>query len=500
MRNAVPLLALILSACGGRPAPSRAVVAYPVGPASLVPDLATEEFTASILGNVYEPLVQLDRALVVGAGLAESWHSEDDLTWVFRLRAGVRLHDGRPLDAATVVACLEHARAHPDSRRRAELTPIERIEARDSRTVVLRTRAPFAALPNRLASVPIWAQGTPPLGTGRYRIEAWVPRGDTVLTAFDAHRDGPPPLRRLEFRAIPDAMQRARAVRGGDVHLAVDVPTEAVLDLASAPGVRIAAEKGLRVVFLGMDCAGKSSPHVDSATNPFRDPRVRRAVAHAIDRRALVAGPLGGHGEVADQLVTPASFGFDDGLEPIAFDPGVSRRLLTEAGFPQGFGVALDFMPGKYRGTEAVVQALVTQLAAVGIRVRARRFEREAFVPRVEAGDTAFYLLGWMNTSGDAEVAYDYLVHTPGEGYGQKNGGRYSAPEVDRLLEQASQGQGPEARLSLLVAVARKLRTDLPVVPLYRLTDLYAVARGLVFEPRVDRLIAGWELRWEEAH
>ncbi len=498
MRWAAILLVVPIG-CREAPAPSRLVVAYPAGPETLLPHLAHDEYTMAILSNVYEPLVELDGDLALRPALAEAWYTPDESSWVFRLRAGARLHDGRPLEAREVALSLERARSDPRSRRQAELTAVSAIEAPDPRTVVVRTRFPFAPLPNRLASAPIWADpvraGESPVGTGPYRVKSGTSGGDTVLEAVEGGRDSPPSIRLLEFRVVRETGEQIALLKRGDVDLVGEVPLEQVSALRSLPGVRLTARKGLLVLFLAMDCSRETSPYVSGPRNPFRDQRVREAVALAIDREALVRGALAGQGEVVDQIVGPQVFGYHDRLPPRPFDPGRSRRLLAEAGHAAGFDVDLDFLNSE-SARDSVLAALVKDLAQVGIRVRPRPSDGASLLRRIESRQTALYLMPWISTSGDAGLSADYLLHTPGGGYGVDNGGGYSSPEVDRLLEAASRQLQADARRLLLHAMAVRVHADVPVVPLYRRTDLYATASGLSFVPRLDRQIRGSEIRW----
>jgi peptide/nickel transport system substrate-binding protein len=498
-------LATALAGCGAPRSDIRrerpVVVAYPHGPDSLVPEHGNEELTLNVLTNVYEPLVAFGPGMNLVPALAESWHSEDERTWVFRLPEALPpLHDGRRLDAALVARSLERTRSAPESKRRGLLAAIAAVEARDPRTVVIRTALPVAAVANRLASVHVWAQPTvkdaPPVGTGPYRVKSWKPHGDTVLEAFDGYRGRPPSVRALEFRVIPDVEARLAQVRSGDAHLVVDPPPAAVAALRSDPKVRVVAERGLRVLYLAMDCARPSNPDVGLGPNPFRDVRVRRAAALALDRAALVSEALGGDAEVVDQLVAPAVFGYDKERPPLSFDQDEARRLLAAAGHSRGFDVTLDYMPEKYVSMPAVVEVLKRQLAAVGIRVRPRPASTPEFFGRLERRATAFYLMGWSASSGDAGVSYDALLHTPGARRGAQNGGGYANPEVDRLLDEAARTLEDAVRRRLLVELARRIAAEVPAIPLYRQTDLYLVARDLVFEPTALRAIYGARMRW----
>lgn len=503
MRRALGI-ALVCAACRSdtpapRELPSRLVVGYATGLDSADPIKAVDSLSGSILANVYEPLVDFDADLGLVPALAESWHMPDDLTWDFELRPGVRLHDGRRLTAEIVARSLERARSDPASRIRAELQPVEQIEAPDPITVRIRTRFAFAALPNRLASVPISdlsAPGETPAGTGPYRLRSWAPGKSVFLEAFGAHRGGPPGVRSLEFRVIEDPARRLEALARGEVHLITALDAEQAKRAAALPGVVTSSRHGLLVVFLAMDCARDRTPYVPAPRNPFRNPRVRRAVALSFDRKALVQGALAGEAEIATQVVGPKVFGFNAHLAPIPHDPAKAHALLAASGFGSGFDVTLDLSTPDSRAERGVAEALVRDLAAIRIRVVLRPQPISELLERVEARDTSFYLMPWISTSADFGITADYLLHTRTEGYGQENGSGYSSLELDRLLDAASRTVKPGERRALLEAAAEQVHKDLPVVPIYRDTDLYALRAGLVFKPRLDRQVRALEMRW----
>ena len=499
-RFALCTLLALGGACRGAPATHRLVIALPIGPDSLVPNASEEEFARAVLENVYEPLVEIDSNLSLRPCLAESWHNPDDLTWIFHLRDAVRLHDGRLLDARMVAASLEKARAISEPE--GELSRVAEITAADARTLRFRTRAPFAALPSRLSSVLVSADPLRPgeraVGTGPYRLQSWTPGASTVLEAFPAYRLGRPPIDVVEFQVVPDARERIRRLREGRVHLIVDVSPEEMAGLVSAPGIRTVSYGGLRALFLVMDCARESNPRVSGPTNPFRDARVRRALALAIDADDLVRRALGGYGERVNQLPTPKEFGYDPGLPRRSVDRAEARRLLAAAGRPRGFSAELDYMPGKYLAMEAVVRALAAELLEIGIRVDLRPAPPDVFLKRIQARDTALYVIGWLNDTASAEITYESMLHTPGGGLGIDNGGGYSNPELDRLIESASRSLNPGARALLLKRAAAIVYEDVPLVPLYRQADLYAYASRLAFEPRLDRRMRLAQLRSSE--
>jgi peptide/nickel transport system substrate-binding protein len=455
------------------------------------------DVTMTAGANVYESLVDVDTSLQMTPGLAKAWYTPDANTWVFDLEPGVHFHDGTPLTTAEVVASIERARTDPLLR--GLLTAVESVAAAGPLQVVVRTSYPFGPLPLRLSRVPVDRRaGTDrPLGTGPFRVKAWPKGGTAVLEAFDGYRKGRPSIPLVEFRTIADPEARVRALRDGTVQLALDVPHADLAALRQDPQVEVSVEKGTTVLFLGMDCSHPTSPHVAAPANPFRDVRVREAVALGVDRGRLVARALGGLGHEATQLAVAEVFGHHDRLERYPYDPAEARRLLGAAGYPSGFAVQLDYTRGGHRDVEALVQAVVSDLAAVGIRATPRPQER--LVARLETRDTAFYLTRVVIEGPDVSSAFEYFLHTRRDGYGQLNAGGYSNPEVDRWLEEAARQLLPQERGGLLRHVAEQVHLDVPVVPLVVPADAFAGRRELQFTPRLDRQVRLADTRWTAA-
>jgi len=472
--------------------PWRVVVAYPSTLSSLHPALSSDEFSYSIISNVYEPLVDMDARQALRPALAVAWHSVDELTWHFELRPGATFHDGRPVDAAAVAASLERARTDPNLRFTATLQPVDSVHAAADGSLEVHTRFPVPDIAARLTELGIWAEpaaaGAMLVGSGPYRVDSWLPQGEVTLERVRGA--GPD---RLVFRAVPDASERVAALRRGEVDLVGEVPAGDLVGLRRETALRVVESRGLRVLFLGMNCEAAERADIAPPRNPFRDPRVRRAIGMAIDRDGLVRGPLGGLAEVLDQPLAPEVFGFAAGLPPLVFDQDGARRLLDEAGWASGFSTALDFVPGKYRDVDRAIEAIVADLGRVGVRVTPRPSPYPAYLERLDRRDTPFYLRGW-STSVSAGQTYDYLLRTPNGAYGGSNAGGYSNPAFDGLLEAAAREGDDGKRLLQLQRAGEMIRRDLPLVPLYRQFNLYAARAGLGFEPRLDRTVRGAEL------
>jgi peptide/nickel transport system substrate-binding protein len=490
-RTLLGLSAVVSIAFGCRPQraplPDQLVVAYPNGPSDLVSYRSADEAANSILRNAYEPLVDLDANLRIVPCLATTWYNPDDNSWVFQLRQGLRLHDGRPLTAYQVAEFFNLARTDARSVR-VPSDLIRAIEAPDAHTIVFRTSRPVGWLPTQLArlliSVPGQSPEAPPVGTGPYVVRSWTPRGDTVLEASAAYREGAPPIKHLVFRVVPDAHQAVQQLREGRIHLMLDAPLVDWPGLVGTPGVSTFAQPGLRVVFLGFNMLRPEGP-------------LRDAIALAIDRRAILDGPLKYGGEPMSELVPPEVFGHHGGLAEQPFDPGASRQLLAQARPGLPLSLSLEYEPGRYPGIDVVASMIAANLKAVGLEVRPTSLASQSLRNRLDAPQGAdLFLLGWLS-AGDAGSSLQYLVHSPAGGSTGALSG-YSNPEVDRLLEAAAGPTSLPGRMAALRQVAEILHREVAVVPLYRQRDRYAFAEGLHFTPRRDRRIRAFEIHWHD--
>jgi peptide/nickel transport system substrate-binding protein len=453
--------------------PRRITIAQEGEVIALDPVRVAEALTQSTLSNVYEGLVTFDAEMRVVPALAASWSSPDETTWLFRLRPGVRCHDGRALTAPLAAAALERARSHADSRLRGRLATIRSVSALDDDTLRVATSRPDPMLLNRLAYVLLAPQ--PGVGTGPYRIASWKRGEPLALEAFDDYWGGRASIDEVRFVSIPEAGGRMSALRDRSVDLLRWVPEARLAEAGKAAGFRVASRAGLVSYYLWFDSRRATG-------GPFADPRVRRAVSLAVDRARLVAD-LGGRAEPLDQVVPQGVFGHVAGLAGARFDPEAARRLLAEAGHPNGLDVTLTLSPGA--STEAVRASLGGMLARVGIRATIVVPEWSALMADLEAGRVAFYLLGWRLETGEASTFLHDCLHSRGAGAGGCNPG-YSNPVLDRLLDETEAIGEDQRRLERFREVTVAVMEDAPLVPLYRQADQYAVSSRLRWSPRLD--------------
>jgi len=476
------------------PWPRSVTVALPHGSTTLVPDEELELYAISALNNVYETLFDRNRAPL----LAESWQNPDDLTWRIVLRSGVRFHDGELLGADDVAAQLRAVwmESSPEAIAGDAPLPIAAIETDGPREVVIRTTEPVSLI-QPLARVHIWrrSEAGNPVGTGPFRVATFESGRRLDLERFYSYWSEPPHVDRLSMVVVHDAHERLEAFRAGSVDVVFDPEMAPDDEPETALDSTLVARPGARVMMLGMNGSVAMGDQPTAGGHPLSDPRVRRAIALAIDRERLAVEAMNGLAEPVDQLVSADVFGHHAGLEVLPHDPDAARRLLQEAGFGEGFEVTLDYPAEKYRSLPRVAEAIASDLGAVGIQLTPRPDDFGAFMERLARQGSRMFLLGWIN-GWDAGFSYRFLVHTPGDGLGGSNWFGYSVPEVDAALGEDLVTLEAGKRRGILDAVTERLQIDLPFIPLYRQHDLFAVRQGLVFEPEPGNRIPGATLAW----
>ncbi|HEV8629735.1 MAG TPA: ABC transporter substrate-binding protein [Thermoanaerobaculia bacterium] len=454
-------------------------------PSQTDPHAENEFVTLTVLSHIYEPLVTLDRDLRLVPALAERWDNPNDLTWRFHLRQGVRFHDGHPLTADDVVQSLERVRRNPQGAFAGYLVAVHDVRALDPTTVEITTDHPSAVLLRKLAFVMVVPARSPdrilrPIGTGPYRLVRWE-TGRITLTAYAGYWGGPPALRDVELVAVADDRQRTDRLLAHEVDLAQSLPPAEATRLRGAAGVRVAMREGMSVEYL--------QPRVDRP--PLADPRVREAISLALDRQGLVDELLLGYGRPTIQLVPPLAVGYAPELQPPRRDLPRARRLLAEAGYPQGLDLELDYREGRR------LDPLARQLAAAGIRVRLVPLTWEDLNARMEAGRLAFHYGALVSETADASDVLDTMVHSPeaSRGWGSTNFSGYANPELDRLIEASGVAARPRERRDTLQRCLRIVSRDLPFIPLFVPHEIYGVSDGLVFTPRLDGSVLAQEMR-----
>ncbi len=472
---------------------------------ALDPHLAPVQPNINVAWHVFDALTRVDERARLVPGLAESWRAVDATTWEFKLRRGVKFHDGSELTAEDVVFSLER----PTSPALAAggyasfVRPIVAKEIVDPYTLRLKTATPYGVLPHDEHSIFIVSKraalnatsedfntGKAMIGTGPYRLVRFA-RGDRVeLARFDGYWDAKPAWDRVTLRVMPADPVRTAALLAGDVDLIEHVPTADIARLKANAAVRVAQTVSWRTIFLHLDQRSAAAITTKAGAalpaNPLVDRRVRRALSMAINRDALVERVMQGLAVQAANLVSPPVFGHNPALKPEPYDPEGARKLLAEAGYPEGFALTLGAPNNRYVNDEQIAQAVAQMFARIGVQARVETVPFSVYLPRARKGEFPVAMLGWGSFAGDLALRSLVAGVDPKRGYGAWNWSGYANPQVDRLVEQA---------LASVVAADRETRAreaaavamgDYAVVPLHHQIVSWAMKRGFSYTARTD--------------
>lgn len=479
------VLAALTGACS-RPEPTwpkdaRLVVAMESAPIHLDPRVGTDQASSRVYEVMLNGLLTRRPDGGLEPDLAESWEVLDDgLRYRFHLRRGITFHDGRPFTSADVAwtfgTLLDGTVLSP---KRGAFDRLREVRAVDPETVDFLLTEPYGALPVNLTSyVGIVPDGvTPeemnraPVGTGPFRFVERSP-DQVVLAAWDGYRDGRPALDRLILREVPDSTVRALELRKGTVQLVVNaLPPDMVPAFRADPSFQVVEDPGSNYVYLGLNLEDPI----------LSDVRVRRALAHAIDRPRIVASLWRGLGIPTETLIPPGHWARDDGLEPIAYDPVAAGWLLDQAGYPlpPGGGPRLALTYKTSTDETALLQAQIIQqmLSEVGVALTIRSFEFATFYSDIKRGSFQLFSLTWTGVA-DPDI-YAYILHSGRIPPAGANRGRYRNPEFDRAIEAGARATLPEERRPHYLRAQEILARDLPYISLFTKVNVAVLAAPL---------------------
>jgi peptide/nickel transport system substrate-binding protein len=339
------------------------------------------------------------------------------------------------------------------------------------------------------------------VGTGPFRFVSFR-RGDRVeLARHDAYWDERPAWDRVTLRILPADPARVAALLAGEVDAVEYLPTADAARLKRDARYRIAEKVSWRTIFLHLDQERDRAPFViDKAgrpldRNPFRDARVRLAVSKAIHRRAIAERVMEGFAVPASNLVSPPVFGHAAGLAPEAHDVEGARKLLAEAGYPDGFGVTLHAPNNRYVNDEQVAQAIAQMLARAGIAAKVEAMPVAVYFPRARNREFGVALLGWGSMSGDLALRSVLMTFDAERGWGAWNWGRYANPKVDALVVQAFATVDDSRREALAREAATIALRDQAIVPIHHQVAIWAMRAGLDYAPRTDEFTLAHRFR-----
>ena len=457
--------------------------------------------------HVFDALVHVDEKTRLTPGLATSWRAVDATTWEFKLRPNVKFHDGSDLTAEDVMFSLErplNIKGSPGGFA-SYVRAIVSKEIVDKQTIRLKTATPYGTLPEDLNSImivskKIAAQAAPEdfdsgratIGTGPYKFVRYA-RGERVeYVRNDNYWGGRPAWEKVTLRILPTDPVRTAALLSGELDVIEHVPSADREKLSKNKQLRLEQTVSWRTIFLHLDQYRNQSPLITDnagkplAKNPFMDVRVRRAMSKAINRPAIVERVMEKLAVPAANIVSPGVFGHNPQLKPEAFDPDGAKKLLSEAGYPNGFTVTLSGPNNRYINDEQVLQAVAQMLTRVGIQTKVEALPISAYLGKVRKEETSLSLLGWGSFAGDLALRALLATPTPEKGWGAWNWSRYSNAKVDQLLTQALASVDVKQRETYVREAAAVALNDVAVIPLHHQIVSWAMRNDITYTPRTD--------------
>jgi peptide/nickel transport system substrate-binding protein len=471
----------------------------------------------NVAAHLFGYLVQRNEKSQLEPGLATEWKTIDPLTWEFKLRKGVKFHDGADFTVADVVASIERVPNVPNSPSpfTAYTKQIKEMVVVDPYTIRFKTATPYPLMPSDMTQVAMISKGAAKattddfnsgkaaIGTGPYKLVRYA-KGDRIeLARNDAYWGGKTPWEKVTLRLLPQDASRVAALLSGDVQVIENVPTSDAAQLKRDKRVGVFRTVADRLIYLHMDSDRDVSPFVTDkagkplAKNPLKDPRVRKAISKAINRPAIVDKVMEGEAIPSGQLVPDFLFGASKTLKVEPFDPGGAKKLLAEAGYPDGFGLTIHAPNNRYVNDAKIAQAVAQMLARVGIDTKVVAMPSATYFTQATDLKFSFMLLGWSTGTGESSSSLKALLMTYNrdKGYGTANRGRYSNPKVDLITEDALATVDDARREAFLQRATELAISDTGIIPLHFQVNLWASRDGITYVPRTDENTLAWKFR-----
>ena len=336
--------------------------------------------------------------------------------------------------------------------------------------------------------------GQAAIGTGPYKLSRFTKGDRVILERNDAYWGEKPAWQRIIFRPITSAGPRVAALLSGDVDLIENVPIQDLNRIKSNADFKVVQGLSNRVIYLHFNYLDDTPPGVDAGgKNPFRDKRVRAAISKAIDRDAIVARIMGGVAVPAGELLPNVMFGANKDMVAPKPDVEGAKKLLAEAGYPNGFTLVLATPNDRYINDAQISQAVAQMLTRVGLKVSLDAMTQSTFFAKRNKREFGFWLAGWGSDTGEMSSPLKALIATPNKdtGMGATNPGGYSNPKVDATLQKALATVDDAKRAALLAEGSRTAMDDFGAIPLHFEMTTWAFKKDLDYMPRADQYTQG---------
>jgi peptide/nickel transport system substrate-binding protein len=457
---------------------------------TLDPHAYYEGTTINLLRQMYDPLIRLTPQLELEPALATSWTQIDPTTWEFKLREGVRFHDGAEFNAEDVVFSLQRVTSSETSNYKSLLSSITGSKAVDDYTVHVTTQAPNPILPNLLIAVFMmdkgWAEQHNAVqpqdlkaetsnyatlhvnGTGPFMLQEREQDARTVMIKNPAWWDQqqhPLAIDKLVFTPIPNAATRTAALLSGELDLVLDAPVQDLQRIAADPDLKVQSTHQLRTVFLGIE-QGAAELHDSNikGKNPLSDKRVRQALYQAIDIDTIHDKVMQGQSKPAGMLAAPGVRGYSEQLsERLPYDPAAAKQLLADAGYADGFDLLMDCPNDAYVNDEKICQSIVSMLSKTGLNMTLNAEVKSKFFQKLDKYESDFHLLSLGNGSLDSQEYFklNFTSKATWNTFGYRN------PRVDELVDNIEVETDSTQRDAMTAEVWQIIKDDIVYIPLH---------------------------------
>ena len=453
---------------------------------TLDPHGQNEGPTTQVSRQIYEALVTRGLDMSIGPQLATKWKAVDPNTWYFFLRDDVKFSNGKKMTSEDVVFSILRAK-QPTSDFKEYISTISGVKAIDDYTVQIKTSKPNPILLNQLSNIFImskqwstdnfvvapqnWDAGqetysaTNAMGTGPFKITLREPNTKTVFKKNNKwwgnveHN-----ITEIQLLPIKNAATRVAALLSGEIDLVTDAPVQDLDRISSSGEHKVESTPQMRTIFLGMDQAADQLRTGNTGDNPFKKKEVRQALYQAIDIEAIKKKVMRGLSEPAGIITFPGVTGYTKALDKrLPYDVGAAKKLLADAGYPDGFEVELRCPNDRYVNDEAICTAVVGMLGKIGVKVNLFAQTKSKHFKELKDNQGDFYMLGWGVPTLDSHYVFHYLYDT-GASWNKVN---FSNKEVDEAI-RVMEGEVDLDKRNAAIAKAWKIvKDDIAYLPLH---------------------------------
>jgi len=473
---------------------------------SVDPQLNNHAGDRSLALHFWDSIVNSRDGGKLEPALASSWKALDDKTWEFKLRSDVKWQDGTPFTADDIVFSFQRAKNVPGTvaSYSGALRTVESTTAKDPQTVIIKTNTPNPMLPLDIASIYIVSKhvgeksktedynaGRAVVGTGPYKFVSYSPGDRTVFERNPGYYGPKPPWDKVNYRFINNGAARTAALLSGDVDVIDKVAVTDVEKLKKTPSVSVYTYPGLRVLLLQPSFRpGPNEFITDNAgkpleKNPMQDVKVRQALSMAINRKAIVDRVLQGTVTEANQWMPKDSFGYNPEVKDIPYSAEQAKKLLAEAGYPQGFQISIHVPGDRYPQAPETVQAVAQFWTRIGVKTKVEVVPWSVYSSRATKNEYAVSVIAWGNGTGEAGYGLLQTLATNDakRGRGANNWGRYSNEAVDKALDAATVEFDARRREAIFRHSVKLVTDDVGHIPLYHYQNIWAAKKGLKVVP-----------------